>query len=91
MEQRKKLPERRSAQVYQKIQHLAPQEQSEALLREAAKQGKSPADLVRLIIKIMGTKRDQLPDLAKTWAPYFQITEKRFVEIGEGILSPPMR
>jgi hypothetical protein len=90
MEQKKKPPPRRSEQVYQRIQFLLPNEQSEALLREAANRGKSPADLVRLLIPILGvTTRDHLVDVAKLWAPRFQMTEARFVEIGERVLPPP--
>lgn len=84
--------QRRSERVYQRIQSLPAQEQSEALLREAANRGKSPADLVRLLLPILGiTRRDQLPDAAKTWAPYLKMTEARFVEIGEQALPTPLR
>ena len=92
MEQKKKPPQRRSTQVYQRIQNLPGQEQIEALLREAANRNKSPADVVRLFIPILGvTTREQLVEVAKLWAPRFQMAEPRFVEIGESVLPAARR
>lgn len=76
------MAKRKSEEAYDALKRLPDMDKARAILRVAARHGKSQKDLVGLVVGITGIKtNDQALEIAQVWAPLLGLTSDRFAEL----------
>lgn len=80
---------RRSDELNARLQRMPEQDKGRAIVLVAARNGKSQADLVKIIVQQVTKVKslEKAKEIALTWGPKINLTSERFAELAEKYLD----
>lgn len=80
---------RRSDELNARLQGMPEQDKARAIVMAAARNGKSQADLVRIIVQqVTGVKTlEKAKEISAIWGPRINLKPERFAELAEKYLN----